>query len=166
LGMTVFELMERLTRIGASVSAEGDQVAVRFSEEHRRQVEGLGPEIRRLKPELLKKLNDASSDTLFDGLETRLDGERDDVRRVRAPAECPPLPAGVKLVRYCPKAPPVAVQPCSIVTDVDKFIRSYLRDLGFRLEHPKAYACAPLPEILAKLAEVGVELEIDAPLGR
>ena len=75
---------------------------------------------------------------------------------------CPPLPPGVRLLRYAPKTPPVAIQPCSIVTDVNKFIRAYLRDLEWRLAHPKTYACAPLPEILAKLAEVGVELDIDA----
>jgi len=75
---------------------------------------------------------------------------------------CPQLPRGVRLVRYSPKKPPVAVAPIAIVTDVDRFIHSYLRDLQFRLEHPKAHACAPLYEILAKLAEVGVELEIDA----
>jgi hypothetical protein len=54
--MTVFELMERLTGIGASLSADGGQVAVRFPEEHRRDVERLGLEIQRLKPELLREL--------------------------------------------------------------------------------------------------------------
>ena len=78
-----------------------------------------------------------------------------------APPQCPPLPPGVRLVRYAPKTPPVAIQPCSIVTDVDKFIRAYLQDLGWRLANPKTYACAPLYEILAKLAEVGVELALD-----
>jgi hypothetical protein len=95
-----------------------------------------------------------------------LRARRDEVRRLiagTAHGDCPyPLPPGVRLVRYVPKAPPVEIVPISIVNDVDKFIRSCLRDLQFRLEHPKAYACAPLHEILAKLAEVGVELEIDA----
>jgi hypothetical protein len=162
LSITAVELIERLAEIGASVSVDGEQVTIRFPEEQRGQVEGLGPEIRRLKPELLKELNDAGSDTLFDGFESRLDGEQEGFRGVQPPAECPVLPTGVKLVRYRPKAAPVAVAPVSIVTDMDKFIRSYLRDLHFRLEHPKAHACAPLREILAKLAEVGVELEIDA----
>lgn len=79
-----------------------------------------------------------------------------------APSDCPGLPPGVRLVRYAPKAPPVVVQPWSIVTDVGKFIHAYLRDLQFRLEHPRGQVCAPLSDILAKLAEVGVELEIDA----
>ncbi|HEV2491482.1 MAG TPA: hypothetical protein VG204_00255 [Terriglobia bacterium] len=159
--MTVFELVKQLAGIGARVSAEGDQVAVRFPEEHRREVEGLGPEIRRLKPELLRVLHDAGGRGSFDGFESRLDGDRDEVRGVRSSAECPPLPAGVKLVRYRPKEPPVAVAPISIVTDVDKFIQAYLRDLGHRLQHPATHSCAPLPEILAKLAEVGLELTLD-----
>jgi hypothetical protein len=54
--MTVLELMERLTAIGASVRAEGHEVAVRFPEGHRQEVEELGPEIRRLKPDLMRAL--------------------------------------------------------------------------------------------------------------
>lgn len=71
------------------------------------------------------------------------------------------LPGSVRLIRYSPKKPPVAVAPISIVTDVDKFIRAYLRDLAQRLQHPGTHACASLPEILAKLAEVGLELALD-----
>jgi hypothetical protein len=69
----------------------------------------------------------------------------------------------VKLVRYLPKDPPVAVAPVSIVTNVEKFIEAYLRDLSHRLKHPGTHACAPVSEILAKLAEVGLELEILSP---
>lgn len=54
--MSVVELMKRLTGIGARVSADGDQVAVRFPEEHRQDVERLRLEIQRLKPELLREL--------------------------------------------------------------------------------------------------------------
>ena len=77
--------------------------------------------------------------------------------------ECPIVPPGVRLVRYASKTPPVAVQPCSIVTDVSKFIRANLRDLEWRLRNPKTYACASLPEILAKLSEIGVELALETP---
>lgn len=54
--MTVIELMGRLAGLGATVRADGDQVAVCFPEEHRRDVEGLGPEIQRLKPQLMREL--------------------------------------------------------------------------------------------------------------
>jgi len=82
---------------------------------------------------------------------------------VYAPAGCPPVPSGVRLKKHAPKSPPVLVQPWSVVTDVEKFIAACLRDLDWRLKHPKAYAAPPLPEILSKLAEVGVEVELCGP---
>jgi len=118
-----------------------DKVRVRYAETHREQLVGLLAQLRSHRNDVAAVLRERQG--------------------VSAPPECPPLPPGVRLVRYAPKSPPVAVQPCSIVTDVDKFIRAYLRDLGWRLEHPKGHVCAPLPEILAKLAEVGVELELE-----
>jgi hypothetical protein len=80
---------------------------------------------------------------------------------VPAPGECLPLPPGVRLVSYHPKTPPVPISLVSIVNDVDKFIAAYLSDLRQRLAHPNTHACAPLHEILTKLAEVGVELAIE-----
>ena len=78
-----------------------------------------------------------------------------------APILCPPLPKGVLIVRYAPKEPPVAIAPISIVTDVNKFIRFNLEELDARLHHPiQIRAGGSVCEILAKLAEVGVELEI------
>ena len=73
------------------------------------------------------------------------------------------LPAGVRLVSYQPKQAPFAVAPVSIVTQAGKFYRSYLADLSRRLEKPEGYDCPPLKDILAKLADAGLELQIDAP---
>jgi len=133
----VIEFRER----GGEFMVEGDRVKVRFPPERRK---ALTPFLNTLR---------ANRDAVAALVRARFCG-------VPAAAECPPLPPGVRLVKYAPKAPPVAVAPVSIVTDVDKFIRAYLRDLGHRLQHPKTHACAPLPEILTKLAEVGLELEI------
>jgi hypothetical protein len=55
--MTVWELMKELADTGATVKADGGEVAVIFPEEHRRHIEELGPEIRRLKPQLLRELS-------------------------------------------------------------------------------------------------------------
>ena len=71
------------------------------------------------------------------------------------------LPSGVKVVRYHPKQAPFAVAPVSVVTDVGRFVHSHLRDLAWRLEHPNSRACAPLNEILAKLAEAGLDLRLE-----
>jgi hypothetical protein len=72
------------------------------------------------------------------------------------------LPKGVCVLRYEPKAPPFAVAPVSVVTDVGRFFRSYVKDLGWRLEHPEGRAVPPLADILAKLSDAGLRLEIGA----
>jgi len=83
---------------------------------------------------------------------------------VSAPAVCPPLPKGVRLVRYRPKEAPVFVAPISIVADVGKFIRVYLEELDAQLNHPiQIRAGGSVFEIVAKLAEVGLELAIEVP---
>ncbi|MGH8246608.1 MAG: hypothetical protein ACREUU_09260 [Gammaproteobacteria bacterium] len=49
-----------------------------------------------------------------------------------------------------------------MVTNVGQFIRAYLADLGIRLKNPNLYCAPPLPEILSKLADVGLELKIES----
>lgn len=73
------------------------------------------------------------------------------------------LPPGVKLVNYEPKQAPFAVAPVSVVTNAGRFFRAYLRDLRWRLEHPEGYAAQALPDILAKLADAGLELKVKIP---
>ena len=83
---------------------------------------------------------------------------------VPAPPVCPPLPKGVRLVRYEPRTPPVAIRPVSVVTDVNKFIRHYLEELDARLHSPvQIRAGGSVFEILSKLAEAGLELAIEGP---
>ena len=83
---------------------------------------------------------------------------------VPAPPVCPPLPKGVRLVRYEPRTPPVGIRLVSVVNDVDKFIRHYLEELDARLHHPvQIRGGGSVFEILSKLAEAGLELAIEPP---
>jgi hypothetical protein len=70
------------------------------------------------------------------------------------------LPPGVKVASYAPKQTPFAVAPVSIVTTAGKFYRTYLKDLAWRLKHPQSYAAPPLADILAKLADAGLLVEL------
>lgn len=72
------------------------------------------------------------------------------------------LPAGVEIVSYQPMQAPFAVAPVSVVTNAGLFYRAYLRDLAVRLEKPNGYGSPPLADILAKLADAGLELTVDA----
>src|SRR5215469_12936510 len=67
------------------------------------------------------------------------------------------LPPGFRVASYRPKKAPFAVAPVSIVTNAGKFFRAYLRDLRWLAEHPNTHATAPAADILAKLADAGLE---------
>jgi hypothetical protein len=78
-----------------------------------------------------------------------------------APEECPPLPKGLKVVRYQPKTSPVAIDVSSVVTDVEGFIRAELLELDARLHNPVQIRGGwGVFTILERLRQVGVELEI------
>jgi hypothetical protein len=69
------------------------------------------------------------------------------------------LPRGIRVAGYEPKQAPFAVAPVSIVTNTGKFYRTYLADLRERLANLEGYSCPPLSDILAKLADAGLEIE-------
>jgi len=73
----------------------------------------------------------------------------------------PPMPAGVRLVRWAPKQPPVELEQCSMVIDVDMFIFSTLEQLQARLEGKDFLAGNwALRELIERLEQVGVEVEL------
>ena len=83
---------------------------------------------------------------------------------VLASSVCPPLPKGVRLLRYAPKKPPLIISSFSVCNEVDKFIRHYLLELNARLHNPvQIRGGASVSEICSKLAEAGLELAIEAP---
>jgi hypothetical protein len=78
---------------------------------------------------------------------------------------CPhALPEGVRLIRYEKKTGPVAVTVCSVITDVNKFIRHALGELDARLHsHVQIKAGDSAFDLLSKLADCGVELRLEWP---
>ena len=81
---------------------------------------------------------------------------------VQAPASPPPLPRGVRLVLYAPKTPPVAIEQCSVVTNVDLFIRTTLADLEAKLGDTAGVKGGwTVPQMIDRLRQVGLVLEIE-----
>lgn len=70
------------------------------------------------------------------------------------------LPSRVRVIDYRPRGAPFDVAPVSVVTDAGKFYRAYLQDLFWRLRHPHAPTRPPLADILSKLAEAGLSLDV------
>jgi hypothetical protein len=76
----------------------------------------------------------------------------------------PGMPAGVRLLRWEPTEAPVQLSQCSTVTDVDKFIRSTLRQVEARLNGKDWFAGNwTLSTLLDRLALCGCIVALDDP---
>ncbi|MGA2986408.1 MAG: hypothetical protein ABSG32_21610 [Terriglobia bacterium] len=143
--MSAIEVLDRLSAFGCRVRLEGERLKVRGPD--RPEVEKLVSELRREREAAIAFLRDRES-------------RPPSLEEVRAT-----LPQGVRLLSYQPRQTPFAVAPVSVVTDAGKFFRSYLRDLTWRMEYPAGHAAAPLNDILAKLADAGLMVEVVARKG-
>ena len=73
------------------------------------------------------------------------------------------MPPGVRLLKWKPKAPPIAIIQMGIVTDVNKFVAATLLQLKARLEGKNFLAGNwSLRELIERLDQVGVEVRVDA----
>jgi hypothetical protein len=85
-----------------------------------------------------------------------------EVPGAQVPLACPAMPRGVRLVRWEPKAPPVAIDVCSVVVDISKFIEGELRALDSRLNNPwTIHGGFTVLQMLDRLAQAGVEVELE-----
>jgi hypothetical protein len=83
---------------------------------------------------------------------------------VCAPPDCPPLPRGLKLIRYVPRIPPVKLDDgYTSISNVSKFIDSELQELYARLYSPAQIRGGHgVFVILDRLRQVGLEIEMVA----
>lgn len=74
------------------------------------------------------------------------------------------MPAGVRLVSWFPREAPIIMSQFSTVTDVDKFIRSTLRQVEARL-HGKSWLAGnwTLSILLERLEVCGCFVKLDDP---
>jgi len=74
----------------------------------------------------------------------------------------PSMPAGVRLIRWEPKPPPVQLSRYETVTDVDRFTRSTLLQVEARLQGNSWLAGNwTLSTLLDRLAAVGCHVALD-----
>lgn len=139
--LTIGKVIERVAEVGGSLQLEGKHVALTLPR-------NCPPETESAIVETVRANREVVSAMLHD-----MGSKAPSLEEVKTS-----LPPGVKLVSYNPKQAPFAVAPVSVVKDAGKFYRAYLKDLGWRIEHPEARAAPPLSDILAKLAEAGLEL--------
>jgi hypothetical protein len=74
----------------------------------------------------------------------------------------PPMPRGVRLLKWEPKDPPIAIVHMGIVSNVPKFVAATLLQLQARLEGKDFLAGNwSLRELVDRLEQVGVEVKIE-----
>jgi hypothetical protein len=79
-----------------------------------------------------------------------------------APSTSPAMPKGVRLIRWELKQTPVAIDVCSVVVDIPKFIERELRALDSRLNNPwTIHGGFTVPQMLDRLAQAGLEVELE-----
>ena len=128
------DVLTELRRRGVTVAVDGNTLCLRPK---RALDDGLLARVREHKEEILRELTPQGADDL------------------------PKLPKGVRLVHYEPKQPPVMIESHAVVTDVQKFIETGLRELDARLHAPvQIRGGFGVFTILDWLAQCGVELEI------
>lgn len=81
---------------------------------------------------------------------------------LRARAAIPAMPAGVRLVAWELKEPPVAIEYHAIVTDPGKFARATLEELRERLTNPRRRYGSSVPQLIDRLAQVGVIVALES----
>jgi hypothetical protein len=75
----------------------------------------------------------------------------------------PPMPPGVRLRKWEPKDPPIAIVHMGIVSNVDKFVAATLLQLRARLEGKDSLAGNwSLRELVDRLEQVGVLVTVES----
>ena len=74
----------------------------------------------------------------------------------------PQMPAGVRLLEWNLKKPPVAIETCAIVTDTALFAHTTLEQLRTALTQPKRWVGWSVPQLIDRLAQVGVTVALES----
>ena len=131
--MTAIEVLNAVEKVGGSLALNGNQIKYTVP----RPAVWLVTQLKEHREELIGLL-----------------------REERTP---PPMPPGVRLLRWEPKTPPIAVVHMGIVGNIYKFAAATLLQLRARLDG-KDYLAGnwSLRELVDRLEQVGVVVEIES----
>ena len=73
----------------------------------------------------------------------------------------PEMPAGIRLLKWAPKLPPVVLTRFSVVNDVPQFLRATLEQLRAALDGENWHAGnLSVRELVDRLEQCGVKVEV------
>lgn len=134
--MNVADIVSEVETAGVAFQLEGERVYVEYPDDERRK-------------ELAAQI-------------ALLRAQRAEVAAyLKARSAIPPMPDGVRLIRWEPKPAPVALTRVEIVTDVPVFVSVTLRELKAALAGKRWLAGnRSVREVIERLAECGVLVEV------
>lgn len=137
--MNVADLVSEVETAGVAFQLEGERVHVEYPDDERRE-------------ELAGRI-------------ALLRARRDEViAYLKARRAIPPMPEGVRLVRWEPKPAPIALTRVEIVTDVSRFVTMTLLELKAALAGKRWLAGnRSVRELVERLQECGVVVEVNEP---
>lgn len=136
--MSVSQILAEVEAAGTAFRLDGKRVRVWFPELHQRE-------------ELARQV-------------AFLRAHRAEVAEfLRKRAAIPPMPHGVRLVEWHLKEPPVAIETCAVVTDLALFASTTLAQLRVALANPRRWLGWSVPQLIDRLAQVGVTVELTSP---
>jgi hypothetical protein len=74
----------------------------------------------------------------------------------------PTMPPGIHLVSWTLKEPPIAIEYHAVVIDPSKFARATLEELRERLTNPRWRYGWSVPQLIDRLAQVGVTVALES----
>jgi hypothetical protein len=81
---------------------------------------------------------------------------------LRNRATVPAMPPGLRLVEWNLKEPPVAIETCAVVVNAHLFAKTTLAQLGTALANPNRWIGWSVPQLIDRLAQVGVRVGIES----
>ena len=71
------------------------------------------------------------------------------------------MPPGVRLISWNLKDPPVAIETCAVVIGTALFARTTLEQLRIAIEKPTRWVGWTVPQLVDRLAQVGVVVALE-----
>jgi len=134
--VSVTEVLGEVEAVGIELRLDGERIRIRFPEPQQR--------------------DELAEQVAF------LRAHRDEVAEfLRERTAIPAMPNGVRLVRWNLREPPVAIETYAVVTDPALFARTTLVQLKLALANSKRWVGWSVPQLMDRLAQVGVVVEIE-----
>jgi hypothetical protein len=135
--MNVGETVGMIEAAGATFRLDGEKVRVRYCNEEQRK-------------------------ELTDKIAFLRDHRAEVAAFLKIRGTIPTMPPGVRLIHWCPKESPIAIESCAVVTDTARFVRTTLEQLRMALAQPKRWVGWSVPQLVDRLAQVGVLVAVDS----